>query len=97
MRKWAYKTDGAGRPRRFLSHREAAWWAARRVGTFFLPLLASPILWAIFGSDSSSRWLSALPLIVAVACVWFAVVGAIYLYLALSGGIMGEAERQRFR
>lgn len=82
MRKWAYKTDAAG-------------WAVRRVGTFFLPLLASPVLWAIFGADSPSRWSAALPVMFAVACVWLAVVGAVYLYLALSGGGMGKAERRR--
>ncbi len=96
MRKWPYKTDDAGRPRRFLSHGEAAWWAVRRVGTFFLPLLVSPILWAIFDPAAPSQRLTALPLVAAVACVWLSVVGAVYLYLALSGGVMGEDERRRF-
>jgi hypothetical protein len=39
--------------------------------------------------------LTALPVMFAVACVWLAVVGAVYLYLALSGGVMSEAERRR--
>jgi hypothetical protein len=94
-RGWAYETDAAGRPRRFLSHREAAWWAARRVGTFFLPLLAPPVLWALFGAASPGRWLAALLVVAAVACVWLTVVGTVYLYLALSGGVMGKAERRR--
>ena len=95
MRKWAYKTDAAGRPRRFLSHREAAGWAVRRVGAFFLPLLVSPVLWAVFHPDAPSQRSTALPVVFAVACVWLAVVGAVYLYLALSGGVMSEAERRR--
>ena len=96
-REWIYKTDPAGRPRRFLSHREAAWWAVRRVGVFFLPLFSGPILWALFGPGSPGRWPEALPVVLAIACVWAAVVGTVYIYLALSGGVMGEAERRRYR
>lgn len=95
MREWMYKTDEAGRPRRFVSHREAAWWAARKVGTFFLPLLVSPILWALFGSDSPYRWSAVPPVVAGVILLWLLAVGSIYLYLALSGGVMGEAERRR--
>lgn len=43
-RGWAYKTDASGRPRHFFSHREAAWWAIRRVSAPFSPFLASSIL-----------------------------------------------------
>ncbi len=95
MRKWAYKTDAAGRPRRFLSHREAAGWAVRRVGTFFLPLLVSPVLWAVFHPDAPSQRLTALPVMFAVACVWLAVVGGVYLDLALSVVVMTDDELGR--
>ena len=95
MRSWVYETDEEGGPRRFLSHREAARWAVLKVGTFFLPLLVSPILWALFGSDSPYRWSAAVPVAARVVLLWLLVVGTIYLYLALSGGVMGEAERRR--
>ena len=67
----------------------------RRVGAFFLPLLVFPVLWAVFHPDAPSQRSTALPVVFAVACVWLAVVGAVYLYLALSGGVMSEAERRR--
>ena len=35
MRTWIFKTDEDGKPRRFLSHREAALWTVSRVGAFF--------------------------------------------------------------
>lgn len=92
-RGWAYKTDAAGRPRRFLSHREAAWWAVRRVGAFFSPFLASSILWALLGSPYERS--TVLPVVAVLASVWLAVVGTVYLYLALSGGVMDKAERRR--
>ena len=67
----------------------------RRVGAFFLPLLVFPVLCSVFHPDAPSQRSTALPVVFAVACVWLAVVGAVYLYLALSGGVMSEAERRR--
>ena len=93
-RRWIYKTDESGRPRRFLNHREAAWWAARKVGTFFVPLLVSPVLWALFSPDEPYRWAAVVPLMTAVVCVWLVVIVTIYLYVALSGGVMDRAERK---
>jgi hypothetical protein len=59
------------------------------------PAPGIPVLWAVFHPDAPSQRLTALPVMFAVACVWLAVVGAVYLYLALSGGVMSEAERRR--
>ena len=90
MREWIYKTDATGRPRRFLSRREAAWWTVRRVGHLFPPALSGPILWTLFGPGSPGRWRAALPVTLAAACVWAVVAGTIYLYLVLSGRVMGR-------
>jgi hypothetical protein len=38
-RRWRYKRDEEGRPRRFLSHREAFLWSTRRIGFYALLLL----------------------------------------------------------
>lgn len=50
MRKWIYKSDEAGKPRRFLNHREAALWAVTTVGkvfgTFALYWLVSSVFYA---------------------------------------------------
>ena len=48
MRGWIYKTDGEGRPRRFLSHREAALWATIETGTLAGPVVLYAFLSAFF-------------------------------------------------
>lgn len=97
MPKWIYKTDEAGRPRRFLSHREAAWWAARKVSVVFVPLLVYPFVWALFGFGSPYPWSAVLFVATGVILASPTTVGAVYLYLVLSGGVMGEADRRRHR
>ena len=92
-RGWAYETDEAGRPRLFRSHREAAWWAARRVGVVFVPLLVYTFARALFGFDGPYPWSAILYVAAGVVLASLATVGAVYLYLALSGGIAGRGER----
>jgi hypothetical protein len=94
-RGWAYETDAAGRPRRFLTHREAAWWAACRVGVVFVPLLVYTFARVLFGFDGPYPWSAILYVAAGVVLASLATVGAVYLYLALSGGVMGKAERRR--
>lgn len=98
-RRWIYKTDGEGRPRRFLSHREAAWWAVLRTGTVAGPVVLYVFLGAFLGTAGPGMPLAeraayfSLP--AAVFLIWLVVVGAVYLYLVLSGGVMAPDERRR--
>lgn len=92
MRRWLYKTDEAGRPRRFLSHRELLLWAALNVGGYVGPPLGLGLVIAIFDPQGVGREIVlALMAMVLAACV-VGVVG-IYLYVALSGGVMSREER----
>lgn len=97
--RWIYKTDEEGRPRRFLSHREAAWWAALRTGTVAGPIVLYAFLGAFLetagpGMPLTERF-AYFSLPAAVFLVWLAVVGTVYLYLVLSGGVMAPDERRR--
>ena len=53
MRKWLYKTDGSGRPRRFLNHRELILWAVLKVGGYAGAPLALGVIAAIFAPQGS--------------------------------------------
>ena len=101
MRGWMYKTDEEGRPRRFLSHREAAWWAALKTGTLAGPVVLYAFLTAFLETAGPGMPLAqrAIYFFVPTALIvlWLCVVGAVYLYLVLSGGVMGETERRRYR
>lgn len=92
MREWLYKTDGSGRPRRFLGHGEALSWAAMLVGRFAGPPLGLGVAAAIFAPQGLPReallWLALMVLALSAVSV-----AGIYLYVALSGGVMGEEER----
>ena len=98
-RRWIYKTDEEGRPRRFLSHREAAWWAARRTGTVAGPFVLYALLRAFLETAGPGMPLAeraayfSLPAVVFL--LWLAAMGAVYLYLVLSGGVMAPDERRR--
>lgn len=98
-RKWRYRTDVAGRPRRFLSHREAAWWAALTAGKFASPLLLYASLMAFVHSAGPGLALAerAAPFSVVAMLVafWLAGSGVLYLFVTLSGGVAGRDERRR--
>ncbi|WP_047866570.1 hypothetical protein [Rubrobacter aplysinae] len=96
MREWLYKKDEKGGPRRFLSHRELAAWDALKVGRFAGPPLGLCVVATIFDPQELGRlaFLS-LGLMLLAFCV--AVVAVMYLYVALSGGVMGPEERLRYR
>ena len=90
LRRWIYQTDEEGGPRRFLSHREAAWWATLKTGKLAGPFVLYVFLRAFFGSAGPGIPLAQraahffLP--VALLLLWVLVVGMVCLYLALSGG-----------
>lgn len=96
MREWIYKTDENGRPRRFLSHREAISWAALKVGRYAGPPLGLCVVAIIFDPQGLGRLAFLLlgPMVLAL-CV--TVVAVMYAYVALSGGVMGPDERMRHR
>jgi hypothetical protein len=100
-RRWIYKTDESGRPRRFLSHREAAWWAALKTGKFAGPIMIwmipATILAAVPGRGTPGLWWMALPILGTLFLLWLMATGTVYLYVALSGGVMNRAERQEYR
>lgn len=92
MRQWLYKTYESGRPRRFLSHRELLMWAARKVGGYLGPPLGLGVIAAIFVPQDLARevflWLSVMGLALCATAV-----AGIYLYVALSGGVMSAEQR----
>ena len=100
MRKWIYKADEAGKPRRFLDHREAALWAVTTVGKFFGAYALYWLVSLVFGAlrNGGSGWptltfaLLAIPLTIGLL-----VSLVLYLYVALSGGIMDDEARKRYR
>lgn len=92
MRQWLYKTDGSGRPRRFLSHRELILGAALKVGRYVGSALGLGLVIAIFDPQGIGQEIVlALMAMVLAACV--VGVAGIYLYVALSGGLMSAEER----
>jgi hypothetical protein len=93
---WPYKTDSAGKPRRFLSHREAASWTALKVGKFFGLALLFVLLEALIFPEESGRMDSAVYSAFLLVVFWLLISAALYLYVALSGGVMGRDERRRY-
>lgn len=100
MRGWIYKTDDAGKPRRFLGHGEAVLWALLTVGKVIggiavLMLLNS----AVAAYRDWGAWVyTFIPALVGFwLAVWPCVSLALYLYVSLSGGVMDDEARQRYR
>lgn len=97
-RKWLYKKDAAGRPRRFLSHREAARWAALTTGKVAGPFVLYALLMAFVHSAGPGLALAeraaSFSVVAILPVCWLVASGALYLYVALSGGVMGRDERR---
>lgn len=95
-----YKTDEAGKPRRFLDHGEAALWAVVTVGKVFgvfaLYLLASFVFDALRNGEVGGPMLTLVPAAIMVLA-WLFVTLVLYLYVALSGGVMDSEARRRYR
>lgn len=94
--------DRAGRPRRFHSHREAASWSAQvvaRLGLKGLPggILAAAIIfgWQILSSEASFDPIGVVAVMVLLLALWLLGSTLLYLYTALSGGVMSRDERRR--
>lgn len=95
MPRWRYKTDDTGKPRRFLSHGEAAIWAARAVGKFAVPFVLIAGLRAIFDPGPPGQRSVATYALILLLASYFLISGALYLYVTLSGGVMNREERLR--
>ena len=99
-RGWIYKTNEAGKPRRFLNRREAAVWAGltvgKPVGVIAFYVLLNAAIDAYRGADA---WRSSFVVALAVVwgAIWLGVSLALYVYVALSGGVMDEEARHRYR
>jgi len=101
--------DEEGRPRRFLSHREAVVWAVRRVLLFVGSLTLVGVVGALgrgfIRSRESDVTENVLPealayvafVLVSFVCIGLMVAGALYLFVALHGGVMDVEARQRYR
>lgn len=100
MRKWIYKSDEAGKPRRFLNHREAALWSMTTVGKVFGALVLYWLINSIFITFSSGEFGGPVLTFVVAAIMlvaWLLISAVLYLYLALSGGVMDDEARRRYR
>ena len=99
MRSWIYKTDEAGKPRRFLNHGEAILWALLTVGKLLGALALIMLLNSLFDPDRGEIRLSILTpiLVVILLATWSSISLILYLYVMLSGGIMDDRARQRYR
>ena len=98
-RRWIYKTDDAGAPRRFLGHREVLLWAGLKVGRTTSPFALFGLLGSVVETyrDGLSGWpVFTLMLAVGWLAIWLSVSLAIYLYVALSGGVMDREDRRRY-
>ena len=100
VRKWIYKSGETGKPRRFLNHREAVLWAVLTVGKFFgvfaLYWLTSVILDS-WGGDEAGGPILTFVLLAILLAVGLLISLVLYLYVALSGGIMDDEARKRYR
>ena len=100
MRKWIYKSDEAGKPRRFLDHREAAVWALTTVGKVFgafaLYWLLNSVFYTFRDGELGGAMLTLIPAAVMLAA-WLLISAVLYLYLVLSGGVMDDKARRRYR
>lgn len=101
MRRWIYKTDQAGKPRRFLNHREAFLWALTTVGKLFGVAALYLLVGSIFDLRGSGEvgWsmMLTLMLLAIVLAIGLLIAFAMYLYVALSGGVMDDEARRRYR
>ena len=99
MKDWHYKRDTAGKPRRFLSHRELLWWAVTRVGMYAGGAVAGSfvlIAYEYFSSDDGYyTFFITLNVAGLMIVLWMGVSATIYLYITLSGGVMSREERTR--
>lgn len=95
MGRWIYKTDEAGRPRRFLSHREAAWWAMLNVAKVAGPVALFGFLRVLFELGVAAGWTTFLYLASRLLLLGLLACGVLYLYVALSGGVMARSGRGR--
>jgi len=91
-REWRYKRDEEGRPRRFLSHREAFAWTVRRVGVYSGAFLLLALLGSLGRSTARNgevpHWTAVVGVAIAAVAFWALIVGGLYLYIALAGGVM---------
>ncbi len=97
MRIWRYKRDADGRPRHFESHREVLVWALKSTGAIFGPFLgvaAVSAIYSLFTSEAPIQTEAAIVVATSVAVLWLASSAVMYLYVALSGGIMSRDERK---
>lgn len=95
-----YKTDEAGKPRRFLGHGEAAVWSLLGVGRFIGVLALFGLLNSVLAAYRDGEiWRSAFVPVLAAGwlAIWLGVSLVLYLYVSLSGGIMDDAARRRYR
>ncbi len=100
MRRWIYKTDEAGKPRRFLDHREAALWATLTVGKPLGAFSLTGLLALVFNpsADETVGWLALTAVVLAIALsAWLLASAVLYLYVSLSGGVMDREARRRYR
>jgi hypothetical protein len=108
MRRWRYERDEEGRPRRFLSHREAFAWAMWRIGRlaalYFRPFSLLTFVGAIGRAIVRTGWppqwevfgFTVLLVLLLSLALCFLVACTYYLYIALAGGVMGRDERRRY-
>ena len=98
MRGWSFKKDAEGRPRRFLGHGEAALWSLRSgavvAGVFAAPVLFRSLLDLVGPVDGPP--FNSLDLVIP-AMIWATASLLLYLYIALSGGVMDREARRRYR
>ena len=97
MRGWSFRRDAAGRPRRFLSHGEALLWSlciglAVAFG-FAAPVLFRYLLYSIGLQDEQPF---SFVRVMFPVFVFLTVSVLLYLYIALSGGVMDRAARRRY-
>ena len=100
MRAWIYKTDEAGKSRRFLGHGEAAVWALRQMGKVFGTFAALTLLNAAVRAyrDGWDGWFAFTALLAVVwLAIWLGVSLVIFFFIALSGGVMDDEARRRYR
>jgi apolipoprotein N-acyltransferase len=100
VRKWIYKSDESGKPKRSLNHREAALWALMTVGKVFGALALYWLINFIFVAFRDGE--VGMPMITfMVAAImlatWLLISAVLYLYVALSGGVMDDEARRRYR
>jgi small-conductance mechanosensitive channel len=100
VREWIYKSDEAGKPRRFLNHREAILWAMITVGKVFGALALYWLINFIFVAFTDGELGGAMLTFMLTAILlvaWLLISLILYLYVALSGGVMDDAARRRYR